>query len=630
MLHEDLSGMLLERGDVRHRPQRKRIACGQTISIGKILVKIIDNFIEDSGVAMSEKKSGLRKGLTNYGDEGFSLFLRKAFIKGAGYTDDALSRPIVAIANTGSAYNPCHGNAPQLIEAVKRGVMLAGGLPVEFPTISIAESFSHPTSMYLRNLMSMDTEEMIRAQPMDAVVLIGGCDKTVPAQLMGAAAAGVPAIQLVTGAMLTGSHRGERVGACTDCRRFWASFRGDQIDAAEIEAVNNQLVATVGTCSVMGTASTMACIAEALGIMLPGGASAPAVTADRIRIAERTGAQAVAMIGQDLSPAKILTPKAIENALRVLLAIGGSTNGIIHLTAIAGRLGIRIDLEKLDQMARETPVLVDLKPSGQHYMEDLHRAGGLTTVMREIKGLLHLDALTVTGRTLGEELDLAPASFPQDVVRPLDRPIFPQGGIAVLRGNLAPGGAIIKQSAASASLMEHEGRAVVFEDAEDLARRIDDPELEVEAHDVLVLKRIGPVGAPGMPEAGYIPIPRKLGRLGVKDMVRISDGRMSGTASGTVVLHVTPEAAIGGPLAIVQTGDRIRLSVADRSIELALSDEEIAARLAALPAHKVDPEERGYRKLFLTTITQADEGCDFDFLQASRITATVPGDRNKG
>ncbi|AJZ62285.1 dehydratase family protein [Paraburkholderia fungorum] len=579
---------------------------------------------------MSEKKSGLRKGLTNYGDEGFSLFLRKAFIKGAGYTDDALSRPIVAIANTGSAYNPCHGNAPQLIEAVKRGVMLAGGLPVEFPTISIAESFSHPTSMYLRNLMSMDTEEMIRAQPMDAVVLIGGCDKTVPAQLMGAAAAGVPAIQLVTGAMLTGSHRGERVGACTDCRRFWASFRGDQIDAAEIEAVNNQLVATVGTCSVMGTASTMACIAEALGIMLPGGASAPAVTADRIRIAERTGAQAVAMIGQDLSPAKILTPKAIENALRVLLAIGGSTNGIIHLTAIAGRLGIRIDLEKLDQMARETPVLVDLKPSGQHYMEDLHRAGGLTTVMREIKGLLHLDALTVTGRTLGEELDLAPASFPQDVVRPLDRPIFPQGGIAVLRGNLAPGGAIIKQSAASASLMEHEGRAVVFEDAEDLARRIDDPELEVEAHDVLVLKRIGPVGAPGMPEAGYIPIPRKLGRLGVKDMVRISDGRMSGTASGTVVLHVTPEAAIGGPLAIVQTGDRIRLSVADRSIELALSDEEIAARLAALPAHKVDPEERGYRKLFLTTITQADEGCDFDFLQASRITATVPGDRNKG
>jgi dihydroxy-acid dehydratase len=575
--------------------------------------------------APNSAKTGLRKGLTNYGDEGFSLFLRRAFIKGAGYTDDALSRPIVAIANTGSAYNPCHGNAPQLIEAIKRGVQLAGGLPVEFPTISIAESFSHPTSMYLRNLMSMDTEEMIRAQPMDAVVLIGGCDKTVPAQLMGAAAAGVPAIQLVTGAMLTGSHRGERVGACTDCRRFWASFRGDQIDEAEIDAVNTQLVATVGTCSVMGTASTMACIAEAMGIMLPGGASPPAVSADRIRIAERTGTQAVAMIKAALTPAKILTPKAIENALRVLLAIGGSTNGIIHLTAIAGRLGIRIDLDSLDRMARETPVLVDLKPSGQHYMEDLHRAGGLVTVMREMRHLLHLDALTVTGRTLGEELDAAPAPFKQDVVRPLAQPVYPQGGIAVLRGNLAPGGAIIKQSAANPQLMEHEARAVVFEDAEDLANRIDDAALDVTAQDVLVLKRIGPVGAPGMPEAGYIPIPRKLARDGVKDMVRISDGRMSGTAAGTIVLHVTPEAAIGGPLAIVQSGDRIRLSVQKRSIELLVSDAEIAARLAALPPREADPEARGYRKLFLETIMQADDGCDFDFLRAPKVVATVPG-----
>ncbi|CAB3766615.1 IlvD/Edd family dehydratase [Paraburkholderia solisilvae] len=580
-----------------------------------------------NGDANGKAKTGLRKGLTNYGDDGFSLFLRRAFIKGAGYTDDALSRPIVAIANTGSAYNPCHGNAPQLIEAIKRGVQLAGGLPVEFPTISIAESFSHPTSMYLRNLMSMDTEEMIRAQPMDAVVLIGGCDKTVPAQLMGAASAGVPAIQLVTGAMLTGSHRGERVGACTDCRRFWASFRGDQIDQEEIDAVNTQLVATVGTCSVMGTASTMACIAEAMGIMLPGGASPPAVSADRIRIAERTGTQAVAMIGAGLTPARILTPKAVENALRVLLAIGGSTNGIIHLTAIAGRLGIRIDLDLLDRMARETPVLVDLKPSGQHYMEDLHRAGGLVTVMRELKDLLHLDALTVTGRTLGEELDAAPPAFKQEVVRPLAKPVYPQGGIAVLRGNLAPGGAIIKQSAANAQLMEHEGRAVVFEDAEDLASRIDDPALDVTAQDVLVLKRIGPVGAPGMPEAGYIPIPRKLAREGVKDMVRISDGRMSGTAAGTIVLHVTPEAAIGGPLAIVRNGDRIRLSVQTRSIELLLSDDDIAARLAALPPRVADPDARGYRKLFLETIMQADDGCDFDFLRAPKVVATVPGDK---
>src|SRR5215475_4999647 len=407
---------------------------------------------DENGDAGGTEPEGLRKGLTSYGDTGFSIFLRKAFIKGAGYTDDALARPVIGIVNTGSAYNPCHGNADQLIDAVKRGAMLAGGLPMEFPTVSIHESFAHPTSMYLRNLMSIDTEEMIRAQPMDAVVLIGGCDKTVPAQLMGAASAGIPAVQLVTGSMLTGSHRSERVGACTDCRRYWGRYRAEEIDAQEIADVNNQLVASVGTCSVMGTASTMACIAEALGIMLPGGASAPAVTADRIRVAERSGATAVAMIKAGLTPAKILTPKAIENALRVLLAIGGSTNGIIHLTAIAGRLGIEIDLDRLDTMGRETPVLVDLKPSGQHYMEDLHRAGGLVTVMREMKHLLHLDALTVTGRTLGEELDAAPAPFRQDVVRPLAQPIYPQGGIAVLRGNLAPGGAIIKQSAANPQL----------------------------------------------------------------------------------------------------------------------------------------------------------------------------------
>ena len=414
---------------------------------------------------------GLRKGLTNYGDIGFSLFLRRAFIKGAGFTDEALDRPVVGIVNTGSAYNPCHGNAPQLIDAIKRGVMLAGGLPLEFPTISIAESFSQPTSMYLRNLMSMDTEEMIRAQPMDSVVLIGGCDKTVPAQLMGAASAGIPAIQLVTGAMLTGSHRSERVGACTDCRRYWGKFRAEEIDQQEITAVNNQLVASVGTCSVMGTASTMACIAEALGMMVPGGASAPAVTADRIRVAEETGRLAVAMIGAKLTIDRILTADAFENALRVLLAIGGSTNGLVHLAAIAGRMGFELDLPALDRMGRETPVLIDLKPSGQHYMEDFHKAGGMVALLRELRPLLHLDALTVTGRSLGEELERAPPPFAQDVIRPFEQPIYPQGGIAVLTSNLAPGGAIIKQSAASPALMEHEGRAVVFENAQDLAAR---------------------------------------------------------------------------------------------------------------------------------------------------------------
>lgn len=561
-----------------------------------------------------EKDNGLEKGLTSYGDRGFSLFLRKAFIKGAGYTDDALTRPVIGIVNTGSSYNPCHGNAPQLVEAVKRGVMLAGGLPVDFPTISIHESFAHPTSMYLRNLMSMDTEEMIRAQPMDAVVLIGGCDKTVPAQLMGAASANVPCIELVTGSMLTGSHQGERVGACTDCRRYWGRYRAEEIDSDEITRVNDQLVASVGTCSVMGTASTMACIAEALGIALPKSASAPAVTADRIRVAERTGTTAVALAKNRLTPDKILTAKAFENAIRVLLAIGGSTNGLIHTTAIAGRLGIHIDLARVDEMGRDTPVLVDLKPSGQHYMEDLHRAGGLPTLLRELKPLLHLDALTVTGRTLGEEIDDCGAPFAQGVVRPFANPIYPQGGIAVLRGNLAPGGAIIKQSAADAKLMKHEGRAVVFENAEDMARRMDTDDLDVKPDDILVLKNIGPKGAPGMPEAGYLPIPRKLARQGVKDMVRISDGRMSGTAAGTIVLHVTPESATGGPLAWVKSGDRIRLDVEKRELALLVSDEEMAKRKQSQPVHE-PKASRGYLKLFLESVTQADHGVDFDFLR---------------
>jgi dihydroxy-acid dehydratase len=574
-------------------------------------------------MSSTDDDRGFRKGLTSYGDTGFSLFLRKAFIKGAGYTDDALDRPVIGIANTASSYNPCHGNAPQLVEAVKRGIMLAGGLPMDFPTISLHESFARPTSMYLRNLMAIDTEEMIRAQPMDAVVLIGGCDKTVPAQLMGAASANVPAIQLVTGSMLTGAHRGERVGACTDCRRYWAKFRGGEIDEEQVSDVNNQLVASVGTCSVMGTASTMACVAEALGMTVPGGASPPAVTADRIRVAEETGARAVGLAKEKLTIDRILTPDAFHNALRVLLAIGGSTNGIVHLTAIAGRLGYDIDLDALDRMGRDTPVLVDLKPSGAHYMEDFHKAGGMATLLRELKPLLKLDALTVSGRTLGELIEASGAGFAQDVVRPRSNPIFPQGGIAVLRGYLAPGGAIIKQSAADPKLMEHEGRAVVFENSQDLAERIDRDDLDVKADDILVLKNIGPKGAPGMPEAGYLPIPMKLARAGVKDMVRISDGRMSGTAFGTIVLHVTPESAIGGPLAHVRSGDRIRLSVKNREISLLVSDEELAKRAKANPV-QVPTAERGYEKLFQQAVMQADRGVDFDFLRAPETKGRIP------
>ena len=567
--------------------------------------------------------SGMRKGLTSYGDAGFSLFLRKAFIKGAGYTDAALDRPVIGITDTGSGYNPCHGNMPQLVEAVQRGVLMAGGLPVKFPTISIGESFAHPTSMFLRNLMAIDTEEMIRAQPMDAVVLIGGCDKTVPAQLMGAASAGMPAVQLVTGSMLTGSHRGETVGACTDCRRYWARFRADEIDGQEIAAVNDQLVASVGTCSVMGTASTMACLVEALGMCVPGGASPPAVTADRMRVAERSGSVAVQMARSRLTIDKILTVKAFDNAMRVLLAIGGSTNAIVHLTAIAGRCGFEVDLDALDRMGRETPVLVDLKPSGQHYMEDFHAAGGMTTLLRELRSLLHLDALTVTGRTLGEELEGAAPAFEQRVVHRLAQPLYREGGIAVLKGNLAPGGAIIKQSAADPKLMEHEGRAVVFEGVADLAQRIDSDALDVSEGDVLVLKHICPIGAPGMPEAGYIPIPRKLARAGVKDLVRISDGRMSGTAFGTIVLHVTPESAVGGPLAHVRNGDRIRLSVARRELSLLVGDDELARRAGEQPV-AIPSAERGYRKLFLSSVTQADQGVDFDFMRAPRMIGRVP------
>ncbi|MBT6885627.1 MAG: dihydroxy-acid dehydratase [Rhodospirillaceae bacterium] len=568
---------------------------------------------------MSDKKKGIRKGLTNYGDDGFSLYLRKSFIKAMGYSDDALSRPLIGITNTYSGYNACHANVPDIIDAVKRGVMLAGGLPIDFPTISLHEPFAFPTSMFLRNLMSMDTEEMIRAQPMDAVVLVGGCDKTVPALLMGAASAGVPAIVAVTGPMMTGTHHGERIGACTDCRRFWAKYRGGEIDADEVEELTNQLVPTVGTCGVMGTASTMALMTEAMGMMLPGGAAIPATFADRPRHAELTGTRAVAMAAEELTPDKIMTEAGFRNALRVLLAIGGSTNGIIHAAAMAGRLGIDIDLDAFDALGRDVPVLVDLKPSGQFYMEDLHRAGGLAPVLRELKDLLELDALTVTGRTLGEEIDALPASYPQNVVRPFDDPLYPGGGMAVLRGNLAPDGAVIKQAAADPALLVHEGRAVVFTSLADMAERMDDPNLDVTENDVLVLQNAGPIGAPGMPEAGYIPIPKKLAERGVKDMVRISDARMSGTAFGTIILHVAPEAAIGGPLGLVRNGDTIRLDVPNRVLELNVDESELAERRAdwtAPPPHR--GAERGYLNLFLDAVTQAPEGCDFEFLRKRR------------
>lgn len=560
---------------------------------------------------------GIRRGLTNYGDRDFARYLRGSFARSMGLSREMLDKPIVGIAMTPSGFNNCHRSMPELVEAVSRGVLAAGALPRPFPTVSLGEVFLNPTSMVYRNLMAMDTEEMVRAQPMDAVVLIGGCDKTVPAQLMGAASADVPAIQLVTGPMSTGRHRGERLGACTDCRRFWGKYRAGEIDDQEIAAIEGRLATTAGTCAVMGTASTMACIAETLGMSLPGTAAIPAVHSDRLVAAEETGKAAVRLIENPILPSQVITEKSVENAFRVLMAVSGSTNAIVHLTAVAGRRGIRISPERLNQISDETPVLVDLKPVGEGYMEDFFAAGGVGAVLREIKHLVHLDTVDVLGQTLEQRLaddaaDPVTGWVDRTVIRPFDDPVSSVGGLIALNGNIAPDGAIFKRAAATPELFEVEGRAIVFDGLEDLANRIDDPDLDVSKDDILVLKGAGPVAA-GMPEAGYLPIPKKLAAAGVKDMVRISDARMSGTAFGTIVLHISPEAAVGGPFTAVETGDRIRLSVSEKTIDLLVDAATLKAR-----RERFEPgpaPARGYRALYNKTVLQAPEGCDFDFLQ---------------
>ena len=561
-----------------------------------------------------QKKDGLARGLTHYGDAGFSLYLRRSFAKSMGYSGELLGRPVVGIADSRSAFNNCHRHFPELVEAVKRGVLAAGGLPLEFPTISLGEVFLSPTSMMFRNLMAMEVEEMIRAQPMDAVVLVGGCDKTVPAQLMGAASADLPAVQLLAGPMMPTSFRGERLGACTDCRRFWALHRAGKVDQEGIDEIEGNLATTSGTCAVMGTASSMASIAEALGMALPGSAAIPAVHADRLRCAEASGRRAVELAKTPIQPSQIITEKSIENALRVLLAIGGSTNAVVHLAAIAGRVGVEVSLRRLNELSDSTPVLVDLKPTGQHYMSDLHAAGGIGAVLRELKPLLHLDCMTVAGVTLRGVLERHPAWVDRAVVRPLAEPLSAQGGLVALFGSLAPNGALLKRSAADAALFEREGRAVVFTSLDDLAARVDDPALDVKPDDFLVLQNAGPKSGYAMPEAGYLPIPAKLARTGVKDMVRISDARMSGTAYGTVVLHVSPEAAVGGPLALARNGDRIRLSVRERRIELLVAETEMQKRKAAWKPPIAAPT-RGYARLYMEHVLQAEQGCDFDFLR---------------
>jgi dihydroxy-acid dehydratase len=564
---------------------------------------------------MTESVRGLEHGLTNYGDRDFSLYLRRSFAQSMGYSRTMLAKPVIGIAYTPSGYNNCHRHFPELLDAVKRGVLAAGGLPIEFPTVSLGEVFLSPTSLKYRNLMAIDTEEMIRAQPMDSVVLMGGCDKTVPAQLMGAVSAGRPAVMLVAGPMMTGRYQGERLGACTDCRRFWARYRAGEVSDQDISRVEGQLAVTAGTCAVMGTASTMACIAEALGVILPGTAAIPAVHADRLRAAEETGAAAARLIGSGRTLDRIIDAKSVENALRVLLALGGSTNAIVHLTAIAGRAGVDISLQRLNELSDTTPVLVNLKPVGNGYMEDFFAAGGMGALLRELAPLLHLDCLTVTGETLGARVGgEALSHIDRTIIASRDRPFEPQGGLVALFGNLAPKGAILKRSAADARLFEHEGKAVVFSSLADLAARIDDPALDVAPNDVLVLQNAGPHAPECMPEAGYLPIPRKLAQAGCKDMIRISDARMSGTAFGTIVLHVTPDAASGGPLGLVRDGDRIRLSVERRSIDLMVDDAELGRRAAATRVVREVPD-RGYARLYAQEILDADQGCDFAFLR---------------
>ncbi len=552
--------------------------------------------------------------LTWYGDADFSTFMRRAFAKGMGLTDHDLEKPFIGIANSWSELNHCNSHLREVAAAVKRGVLQEGGIPLEFPTISLGELFISPTSMFLRNLMAMDTEEMIRAQPIDGVVLLAGCDKTTPAQLMGAVSADLPAIMVTGGPMLTGRWRGRDLGACTDCRRLWTEYRAGNLSSDEISEVEGHLFRSHGHCTVMGTASSMASVAEALGMTLPHNAAIPAPDSGRLRHAEDAGRRIVHMVAEELRPSMIVTRQAIENAARVLCAIAGSTNGIVHLLAIARRAGIPLDLAEFDRFSRESPLLANIKPSGDYQMAELFEAGGLPAVMKELLPHLHGDALTVTGRTVRENLAGTSGTLREDVIARGDAPFAPEGGLSVLYGNLAPDGAVIKHAAATPALLHHTGRAVVFRSLDDMAGRIHDPALDVTESDVLVLQNAGPIGGPGMPEAGMIPIPKKLLAQGVRDMVRISDARMSGTAFGTVVLHISPESAIGGPLLAVRDGDLIELDVPGRLLTLHVSDQEIARRIAESGLPERDPLlRRGYGWLYAQHVTQAHVGADFDF-----------------
>lgn len=546
--------------------------------------------------------------------DGVAGFTHRAMTKAMGFDDTNVhGGPVIGICNTFSELNNCHSNFRELCDAVKRGVLQAGGTPLEFPTISLGEMFLAPSSMLHRNLAAMDTEEMLRAQPLDGAILLTGCDKTTPAALMGAISADLPTILVSGGPQRNGYFRGRTLGACTDCRRLTNDHRAGEIDDRAYRELEDGIVRGPGHCMVMGTASTMNAITEALGMALPGNGTIPAVDARRRQHAQAAGRRITAMVDEDLRPSRILTARSFENALTLLAALGGSTNAVVHLPAIAGRAGVDLPLELFDEINRRTPVLADLRPVGRYQMQELHDAGGVPALLRRLLPSLHGDERTVTGLSLAESVAGAEV-IDDEVIRPLENPVLPHGGIAVLRGNLAPDGAVIKHAAAGPDLQQHRGRAVVFEDVVDLTARIDDESLDVDPTSVLVLRNAGPHGGPGMPEVGNLPIPRKLLRQGVRDMVRISDGRMSGTAYGTVVLHVAPESAVGGPLALVRDGDEIELDIPGRRLELHVDDVELERRRAAWTAPQ-PAYRRGYGRLFLDTVNQAPLGCDFGFLR---------------
>ena len=544
-------------------------------------------------------------------------FSRRAWLRSEGFTADVFqNRPVIGICNSWSELNNCNAHLRSVAEAVKRGVWRAGGFPLEFPTISLGEMFMKPTSMLYRNLMSMDVEESIKANPIDGVVLLCGCDKTTPAQLMGAASADIPAIVVTGGPMLSGQWRNRKLGAGTDGRKLFDLYRAGKLTDEEWCEVEGGIARSAGHCTVMGTASTMASVAEALGMTLPGCAAIPAPDSRRLTIAELSGQRIVDMVGEDLTPSKIMTREALENAITVDMAIGGSTNAVVHLLALAGRLGIDLRLAEFDRISRRTPCIVNVKPSGEYLMEDLFEAGGVPAVMNEILPLLHADLITANGKTVRENVE-GTKCWNRDVIRPASDPLSPEGGTVMLTGNLAPRGAVIKHSAASPHLLQHRGPAHVFENYRQMHDQIDSPDLPITPDTVLVMKSCGPKGAPGFPEWGQIPMPRILLDQGVNDIVRISDARMSGTSFGTVVLHVAPESAVGGPLAIVETGDEVELDTAGRTLTLHVPQEEIDRRLA----NRMEPPphyERGYGWMFLQHVNQADEGCDFDFLRKTR------------